>query len=436
MRTRSKYTIYPLIESTTTISGTQSVPAAHTTTQAWGPMSPGFSSLLMEEGVSTIIDDVSPSRKTKSVTHVTEEWKRSRITSHTDHSDSAVPSQFVTGNGLGCYEWSWGNLGHRLNASWFTPSYTRTINEQLRDAMERFSMVNKVDTLLNVVESSQLVSSGRGVFDFLLTIAKNGIDSRGRKAKVTLVKRGADLVGGFSSQYLGYSFGVAPLMSDIKKINIALITLKRDMDKFVRDYDRPNTETTKCKGELLLTPPTPLPTGYSNSHNPNDSSFWHVRKYVQSGPVRVVGVKGRRNVSYGSDAFKRLHYIVSRFVATGPASFAWERIPFSFVVDWFIDLSSIIGAMDNTLTGSYQTFTDGWWSEKWHVLAPAIRHKHSGYTTSTDGQQLALSEVKYYHREYLSPAITVGLSHRFGKKQASLTAALLGQMASNLRKYR
>lgn len=148
----------------------------------------------------------------------------------------------------------------------------------------------------------------------------------------------------------------------------------------------------------------------------------------------VVGVRGHRNIDYNLDAFKKLQYLINRFGSSGPASFVWERIPFSFVVDWFVDLSSIVGALDNALTGFNQRLDDGWCSEKWSALVPVFKHKYVNWTSDKDGQQTALYEMSYYHREYLEPRITWGLRDRFGKKQASYLAAVLHQLVANLRR--
>lgn len=160
--------------------------------------------------------------------------------------------------------------------------------------------------------------------------------------------------------------------------------------------------------------------------------FWHPT--ITGEAYRLIGVRGRRNVEYNSDAFKKLHYVISRFVTTGPASYAWERIPFSFVVDWFVDLSSIVSALDNALTGFTQSFEDGWVSEKYVCTVGVTKHGNpAGWTTTLDGQQTANNVLTYYHRQYLQPTITVGWRDGFGKKQASYSAALLHQMVANLR---
>lgn len=47
---------------------------------------------------------------------------------------------------------------------------------------------------------------------------------------------------------------------------------------------------------------------------------------------------------------------------TNPASWAWELIPFSFVVDWFYDVGGFIESLDDTLG---LTVTDGFYTTGW-----------------------------------------------------------------------
>jgi hypothetical protein len=376
------------------------------------------SSLAVNSGQTVITDNPGASNKTKTVTHTKRKYVRSVISSYDESSHNtttdAVINRYIY-NGPDAHGHSWGVYG-QLTTDNISVSWSKTIQELQLQAMKNFSSANTVNTLLNAIESPQLV---QGVRSFLSLLKPR---ARGVKASDA------------ANIYLGYSFGVAPLISDIKKINKSLKTLKSDMDRYIRDYDKPQTAVARCGGTLSLNA-TGLPVSYgSYVIPPANESYWHVGTISSLVlPMRIVGVRGKRNVEYNTDAFKKLQYIIDRFVTTGPASFLWERVPYSFVVDWLVDLSSILAALDNVLTGSNQVYSDGWVSEKWSVLAPVIKHRSKTWTSDSDGRQTALNELSYYHREWLDPRINVGLSHRFGNKQASLTAALVYQLVANLK---
>ncbi len=53
---------------------------------------------------------------------------------------------------------------------------------------------------------------------------------------------------------------------------------------------------------------------------------------------------------------------VSRFTSMNPASIAWELIPYSFVVDWFVDVGSYLRSVETALL-SNNTFKSGYISE-------------------------------------------------------------------------
>jgi hypothetical protein len=99
-----------------------------------------------------------------------------------------------------------------------------------------------------------------------------------------------------------------------------------------------------------------------------------------------------------------------------------------------VDLSAVIGAVDNFLMGSPRDIQDCWVSEKITAVCDIIYKdvRANNWVSRDDGISVGEHSVSYYHREYLDPAITVGASNRFGKKQATLSAALLYQQVANL----
>jgi hypothetical protein len=303
--------------------------------------------------------------------------------------------------------------------------------------MHDFYNTNQVDNLLNIVEAPQLRTS---ILDFEKLIIKI------RAGKIYQLKQNVDTRVLFSRKlpnvssldlanvYLMWQFGFAPLISDMTKCLKAVQTLRKDINRAVSDAGKQYTVTAKCEGVVSLagTALDPL-TGYGAVYSPPNGTFWHAQ-VVDLGvhPTRIVGVSGIRTIKYSMASFQKLDYLMARFLTPGPVSFLWERIPFSFVVDWFVNLSGIIDSLNNTLTGGTKQIKRCWWSERYHMNVNAVKHQTSSWSSDSDGTPTVVNELSYYHREPLNTSISPVFSGRFGNKQAALSGALLRQQINRL----
>jgi hypothetical protein len=243
-----------------------------------------------------------------------------------------------------------------------------------------------------------------------------------------------------SGGYLYHSFGVAPLVSDMRKLSKSVGRFKRQIEEGAKRSGEQFTVHVKTTGKFrqTLKPGITglLPTAYGSDPS-QYVGHWHAVVDPQQEPTKIVTITGTRSLRFDMPIFKKLDYLLNRFGSGGPASYAWERIPFSFVVDWFVDLSSVIHSIDSALTGSSKKVTDACISTKWACNVASVLHPYAANVTSIyTGKGTSLSELSSYTRTPFTPTITVGLSGRFGKKQGSLTAALLAQMCANLRRKR
>lgn len=422
MRTRTKYDAvesYPagVIESRLATRANPSSPWS--AFGAWGNLS--TPSALKSDGEYIIIDDISPSNGVKTVTHTKRKFTRFSIRTLSEFTNTNWREYR---NGEAALNWASGTHGKHTFSD-FSASYPKTINQLKVEAMHKFHKQNEVDTLLNLVESPQLITSAKSIIRLM--------KEHGRRVRSG--RRLNSLPSLASSGFLAWSFGLAPLISDIQKINGAVANVKRDMDNYIRSVTKDYVVNSKAVG--ALSPTFDLASlGYSANPNANDGTVWHLGMNYLHMPTILVGVRGRRGVEYKTAAFGKLDYVIRRFIATGPASLAWERIPFSFVADWFVNLSGVIDTLDNALTGNTRHINSVWMSEKWHVLAGVYKHRGAGYTSDLDGKQITQNELSYYHREAISPDPSISLSGRFGKKQVALTAALLHQLVASLRVWR
>lgn len=150
---------------------------------------------------------------------------------------------------------------------------------------------------------------------------------RNRRALVEQLKRIAKaqkaITRRAAKEHLAIVYGVIPLMSDM---NQAVMDLRKP----------PNTASRSLKAKASRT--TKFSCSESERHPEYEPDFAHREFFVsQSTYVRAEAV------AYNSD----LKAYLGNWGLTNPASLIWEKIPFSFVVDWFINIGEVLGSLDN-----------------------------------------------------------------------------------------
>lgn len=350
----------------------------------------------------TMTDDISKGRRFKSVIHQKRKFRRINQTApFTEHMTTGSPQRELRWTGNNALWYSWGRFGEIQSTS-VKLAFPSTEGAHRARALGNFYKVNQVDTLLNAIESPSLISG------------LSGLKSGGLKS--------------LSSGYLYYQFGLAPLISDITKVWSSLKDLRKEIDIGIKNAGKPASIATRELGSFNGF--ENMSSGYSAT---SGTGWWHASHNVIHAPTRIVTIRGIRSYPYSSDLLRRLDYILGRFGSAGPASLLWERIPFSFVLDWFLDISSVLGSLNSLLQGNKFKIIDCSQSIKWHSLINVIKHDGDGWAGSLDGQIVAWNELSYYHRESITINPSIEVNSRFGKKQASLTLALLHQIVANRR---
>jgi hypothetical protein len=293
--------------------------------------------------------------------------------------------------------------------TWAVGSLSNSDELRLREDVFERARGLKADGLLNLVEANQIWPS----IVSLATCIPNIRDNWGQLRKVIRTA---------SSGYLAWKFGVSPILSDLMSVHRYLPHMRDDMERW-------------HKGEKYrYSASAPLSTNFGdgNDYIGNFGSVIIDRRQsfgqVISPPsVRYVLVVKPR-VKYHTSLFASMDAFMSRF-ASSPASLAWEKIPFSFVVDWFVDLRGVLRKIDETLgfepfeivgctrSLSYHLAT----RRNWWTGSPC------GGTTLFD---VDVGSVEYKH--YERSLVSVGASKptwtpRFGKNQAGISAALISQ---------
>lgn len=270
----------------------------------------------------------------------------------------------------------------------------------------------KADVLLNIVEANQIWPSLRSLATCLPAMRKNWGNIR-------------KLVRTASGSYLAWKFGVSPILSDVMAIHRFLPKL----GDAVKEHMEQKPKRFSSVGKLS----TSFNDARSNVTSQNGYTTAEVlyqgRVQVEPSVRYVLVVQPSRKLE--SDFFKKLDFCMSRF-ATSPASLAWEKVPFSFVLDWFVDLRGLCRTIDQMLgfepfivkgftrSMSYQLATDMHLTRRSPCNGSVIHNDWAGTV-----------EFSHYERSLASTAATMPTwKPRFGKNQAAISAALIAQALS------
>jgi hypothetical protein len=317
--------------------------------------------------------------------------------------------------------------------------------ELCNEAAHSFYSDNKADNAQNLIEFEQLTNGLRGstvFFSRILHILQEPLFrlSLSKDLVAPVFRKGwwHKSLKSLASEYLAFQFGYLPLLSDIRSTARGLRTLKRDL-KRLASHQEVVTSTAKSHGVVDTSYALDGEGGSAAAPSTLDSTWWH--PMIQSEGVRIVGVRGRKTRLYTSDSFQAVDFILKTLISPGPASLAWELAPFSFVLDWFIDLTPVLDKFDQILVGNDKVIDYVWESEKISTETSYVKHDSSTglskdgslYVDPNNGGEIAKCSTSYYRRTLTNLSPTVELSHRFGKKQGLLAGALLTQTCANLK---
>jgi hypothetical protein len=384
------------------------------------------SSFRLQEGFETIVD--YPDIKgfiDKPVDHQRQFCDRIFDPTHT-REDALLTAYFYETDGPHPHWYNWGPYGQiRMNEVLVT--YPKSRQQLAREALHKLHTINEVDNLTNIVEAPSFITGLKELGHLIDKALFGGFNKSPRTSGAS--RAGALLSGG----WLYWSFGVAPLISDIKKISSNFSRLSEDMKRFNDSVGKVVKTRSRCRGTLTVTPTT---SGYGQPYDTN--TWWHLRPIgLITPPTRIVTVTGIRDrTKFSNGAVSKLQYLAERYLSAGPASFVWERIPYSFVVDWFVDLSSVVDAIDQVYTGRSDIVQSICASENWSISADVERHHVYSWTSDSEGYVTVHNELKHYQREPIDRPSWVGLNSNFGKRQALHSAALLHQLVAKLRSYK
>jgi hypothetical protein len=279
------------------------------------------------------------------------------------------------------------------------------------------------DVLLNIVEANQMWPSMNSLTTDLITDLPSSTGRRKRLTKERLWKAIRSQLKTRSGQFLAWKFGIAPILSDMIKIHKELPLISDKIKRFVNEDA--NRYSQVIDGSAHYTVPSFDETIVNGVNVWEDSGQGVVNVLPHWRYVLVVKPNNRLKAS---DFIEKTDFFLRRY-ASSPADLAWELIPYSFVVDWFVDVRGVLRALDR-LVGV----------EPYKVVSFTRSRSYELATTSTSTRRnpcgggavasgaCGTSVFRNYERSIVSnPAFWPSWKPRFGKNQAAISAALITQ---------
>jgi hypothetical protein len=343
-----------------------------------------------------------------------------------------------TGAGLGNFNTATG-VGAPLTPPdrWSFGSIGSVAEDGLKEDCFEKARELKADVLQDLVEYNQVwpgvksMATALPLMKVTWPTLRRLIKNANAHTVTTLIREYLPDLGGIarsvSGGYLAYKFGVLPVLQDFLAINRYLPKLADDLK---RHEERPNLRfSSKAEAVASFNSADLVSSQYGFTSQVLSS----VGKVLTPPTVRYVLLVRPRVHELPSVIRKNAHFI-GRFT-TSPAKLSWDLIPFSFVVDWFLDMRGLLRAIDNAIgfapyevigmTRSYTYKLSSSFKGDWRTTCAAN-------LSATKGP-LGDVEFTHYDRHPVSFAPSkVYWKPRFGKNQAAVSAALITQAIGNL----
>jgi hypothetical protein len=224
-----------------------------------------------------------------------------------------------------------------------------------------------------------------------------------------------------ANAHLAWKFGIAPLLQDSANV---VHYCKLSKDAIDRLY-RPVVRVSKRVPIRTTFSMNDLTGGNINGYDVYGWKFQHtpVDTNVATYVMRCVTKKSLMSES----AYAGLARVVHSFSA-GPAETAWELVPYSFVVDWFVDVRNALRAVDGVLGVKPFTRIECTRSVKWSGRTDAFVYRGESRNGAIRvNSKLRSYQYKLYQRAVVRPGLIPVPIRRFGKSQLALTASLITQ---------
>lgn len=270
----------------------------------------------------------------------------------------------------------------------------------------------KSDVVLNIIEANQIWPSLKSLITCIPEMAYHW----GRARKVVRTASGA---------FLAWKFGMSPFLQDMSSLWKYIPRMRDDLKRHNDGIKSRFSAVRRYSANLDSTPVVWSTTnGYANH------LLTYQARVTKSPSIRYVLVV-EPNLKYSSSIFNGADKLMSS-LGTGPASLAWEKVPWSFVADWFVDLRGWLRMLDDAIVAPPYKVIAFTRSNSYKLSTDVFESRHSPCSGASFYNSKG-SETEYSHYErsivplgYSAPT----WSGRFGKNQAAIMAALIAQKLS------
>lgn len=197
---------------------------------------------------------------------------------------------------------------------------------------------------VNLIEgrqSLQMIASRAGqLLRFSKRLRKLDFSGAARELRLSTVPKGVSTKKAFASNWLEYYFGWSPLIGDIySAVDILQSPLK---EQFA-------SGSAFTKGGVVN-----LQTPYE-TENPRAFNNWCYRRFYET--LQYTKAVSRQGVEVAVSNPNL--FLANQLGLVNPATVIWEVIPFSFVVDWFVNVEQFLSSGTDfaglTLQNAYNT---------------------------------------------------------------------------------
>lgn len=201
---------------------------------------------------------------------------------------------------------------------------------------------------------------------------------------------------GTANAHLWYSFGLKPLVSDIKAL-VSVVRKLHDRIVWFRKNEGSPVRVRFSKDLSQALCPAPIKgSDVSGTWATRTTSFR--ARYQAHATVRY-------RTELLSDLELKTRTLVRAFGLDNPIEWAWERIPYSFVIDWFLKVGNFIENIGPHITIPCDIIDCGW-AIKIEETRDFTAWRYKPYHTSSEMRYWQAS-TKTYHRE---PGLPVSFS--------------------------
>jgi hypothetical protein len=249
-----------------------------------------------------------------------------------------------------------------------------------------------------IIEAREILQLGN-IYRSAVSLIRNLFGSKRSSRGVSqgLRRRAKQASKDISDGHLNIAFGWLPLYRDILAAHKAIKNLASDLEalkagsgKFHKRYHKTSLPAVVSSIEV---------------NTPGDGITDYLKLNLEQTETLVTCTcYYRYNISKLDALLETTYALADRFGAGAFASTIWNAIPFSFVVDWFLDVGNWLQQFDGSLLPIKVTLHDFTVSVKLSGRLTVVNHFHSDYGVSP--APLGHVDMRYYERYVQHPYVS------------------------------